>query len=258
MTEGNPFSPWYPYIGRGCPIRLSLVGILAQDAQRFSGEIEDMVAVYPGGKSSAMKITATGSLGVAAQNNDQLRSPMYRSMIGVAEGDYVPHAFWPLEDGPDATHLANAVPGQPGQPKIFVGTEEIRLASDDSMPGSAPLPTLPGDTYIEMTVPAYADTGQWVAQIAMKLTDTDADAGLIIYAGELVIQAQYGHGNLSVAAAPALDPGALIFTNSDGVAADDVLEVWCSLSVSSVSRSSPTKSASSLSRRSSPPKTSFN
>lgn len=236
INPESPLSALYGAAGVNTPIRIKL----STDV-RLSGEVTRWIPertlghAGPSGKGIAWTTVEVNSTFYRlGQGVDTARSPMYRSMIGTSAGDYVPHAYWPMEDGRDVTVFASAVAGQPGQPAIYGGSDPVQPAADSVMTGSLPVPILPGGSYVEFEVPTYTDTGQWVAQIALRLTDTDADAGLIIYADELIIQVQYGHGDLLVAAAPAADPGALIFTNSDGVAADDVLEVACSLVVASV------------------------
>lgn len=165
LTEGNPMSPWYPYIGRGTPIRVSLTGILGSDARRFSGEIEEMEAVYPGGGSSSMFVLATGTLGVAAQNDDPLSSPLYRSTAGIAPDDFVPDAYWALEDGSDADAFASAKPG--GVPGSISG--DVTLSSDATLPGSLPLPVFAAGASAAFQVPPHTATGQWVVQFILKV-----------------------------------------------------------------------------------------
>lgn len=165
-TEGNPESPWYPYFGRGCRIRVSISGVAVSDAVRFDGEIDTIVAVYPGGSDSSVRITATGILGgTLGLGADALRSPLFRTMAGVAEGDYVPHAYWPLEDGSDATQFASGLPG--GQPMTFSG--DVQPASDSDLIGSAPLPAFADGGVAVASVPAYTATTKWVVQFAMKV-----------------------------------------------------------------------------------------
>ncbi|GIH07503.1 hypothetical protein Rhe02_55700 [Rhizocola hellebori] len=234
INPESPLSPLYGAAGVNTPIRVKL----STDV-RLTGEVTRWIPERTLGHSVGKGVAWTtvevnSAFYRLGQGVDTARSPMYRSMIGTSAGDYVPHAYWPMEDGRDVTVFASAVAGQPGQPLIYGGVDAVQPAADSAMTGSLPVPLLPGDTYIEFSVPAYTDTGQWVAQVATRLTDTNADAGLIIYADDLIIQVQYGHGNLTVAAAPVSDPGALIFSNSDGVEADDIFLAACSLVVSSV------------------------
>lgn len=99
VTEGNAESPWYPYFGRGCRIRVSISGVLASDAVRFDGEIDTIVAVYPGGSDSSVRIIATGILGgQLGLGSDPLDSAPRRYLTGLS--GTVPVAAWLLEDGP--------------------------------------------------------------------------------------------------------------------------------------------------------------
>lgn len=107
VTEGNPFSPWYPYIGRGCRIRVSIADVAVSDVLRFDGEIDTIVAVYPGGSDSSMRITATGILGgTLGLGSDPLRSPLYRSISSTSPG-----AYWALEDSSGSTGGASGITG---------------------------------------------------------------------------------------------------------------------------------------------------
>lgn len=233
LTEENPFSPWYGFIGRGTPIRFSLVGILPADAQRFEGEIDEMFAVYPGGSSSSMRITAIGKLGVAAQNDDPLQTAMYRSMIGVTEGDYIPHAYWPLEDGADATTFANvSAGGLPGVPVVSEGDNVVQFAADSSIVGSAPLPLLTDGTGIEFTIPPYTDTGFWALQFASSQLNMDTNPSVIVRVGstDIVVQWALGFDELNTFA---FGPG-LVFENVDSFTGANYLNQPLSLLLASV------------------------
>lgn len=118
LTEGNPVSPWHPYVGRGCPIRVSIVGVLASAVERFSGKIDTLEAIYPGGTDSSMSITALGTLRQIGQDVDVLRSAPYRYLSQYTSPQ--PDACWPLEDGDQATYAQPLFGAYPMQP--FVGT----------------------------------------------------------------------------------------------------------------------------------------
>lgn len=130
LTEENPASGWWPYIGRGTPLRVSLTGILAADAGRFAGEIDEMVAVYPGGNSSAMEIEAIGTWGILEQNDDPLRSALYRA---ITTSSPAPIAYWSFEDGIRAQSAASSIAG--GQP--FLGSIAFEAAQGPD--GSGPV-----------------------------------------------------------------------------------------------------------------------
>lgn len=166
VSEDNPMSPWYPYIGRGCPIRVSRLGLTVSPAQRFYGQIATLVGEYPGGNVDATTtITATGTLGILGRGADPLRSAMYRTMAGTAEGDVDPLAYWPCTDGTEATKIAAATAGT--QPAQITGAPEFAAASDCL--GSEPLPRFPVGSTASGPVPVYVDTGQWLWQFAMKI-----------------------------------------------------------------------------------------
>lgn len=164
LTEGNPMSPWYPHIGRGTAIRLSLAGILPADAGRFAGEIDYMEAVYPGGPSSAMDIEAIGTWGVLEQDDEDLRSAMFRSMTGVSAAGYTPHEYWPMEDGSSSTQLASGVSGRPA----IIPAGEIQYAVDGP-DGSSPLARLGTGFSASIPITSYTDVGHWGFVFALQV-----------------------------------------------------------------------------------------
>lgn len=116
VTEGNPESPWYPYIGRGTRLRVSLSGITGSDEQRFAGRIDTIQANYPGGSSSSMRITAIGTLGFMGQNSDPLQPALERAILATN-----PLAHWALTDESGARTGASALAaGTPMRPRAGV------------------------------------------------------------------------------------------------------------------------------------------
>lgn len=184
LTEGNPASPWYPYIGRGCPIRVSIDDILPAAAPRFTGKIDSMRAVYPGGSDSSMEIVALGLLRQLAADTDVLRSAPYRYLESLTSP--VPDASWPLEDSEEATYAQPLYGTQPMQP--FVGTHPSGavvtqpqfgrgtlawwLPSVVSRSGSGDLTIIWG----KVSQPSFS--GTWVVDVAYTST-TDAPASNI-------------------------------------------------------------------------------
>lgn len=169
VTEGNPLSPWWPHFRRGCRIRVSLAGILVSgDAQCFAGRIDTIAAAYPGGEDSSVQITALGTLGTIGQGSDPLRSPMFRTMVGVTPGDYVPFAYWSMEDGAGSAQFASGLPG--GVPMV-VPASGVTLAADSSAVGSDALPQFTAGTIVSSPPIQYTDTGQWIFQFTLR-TDT--------------------------------------------------------------------------------------
>jgi hypothetical protein len=203
ITEGNPLSIWYPYIGRGTPLRVSLTGILPSDAQRFEGEIEEMLAVYPGGPSSSMRIFATGSLGVAAQNDDPLDSAMYRTSIN--NDGVVPVAYWSMEDQSSFDSLSTTYfaqtqveapawswslpgtgPAMESLPNVPGVSELPTPAGDSSLRGSLPVPSFVSGVFAGARVPSHTNTGKWAFGAARRIPDVTSFGGLlrVIYSSQ--------------------------------------------------------------------------
>lgn len=160
LTEDNPSSPWWPYVGRGTPIRLSLTGILGSDAGRFAGEIDIMEAAYPGGPSSAMYVEAIGTWGTLAQSDEETRSPLYYTMLGGQANDIPAVAYWPMEDGALAAQFASPVAGVADMAVVAPTV----LANDSRIVGSFPLPVFGVGAGGRGDIPPHTDTGFWVAQ----------------------------------------------------------------------------------------------
>ncbi len=194
ITEDNPISPWYPYVGRGTPLRVSLTGILPSDAKRFEGEIEEMEAVYPGGGSSSMRILATGSLGIAAQNDDPLDSAMYRTSTNNA--GIVPVAYWSLEDADVFQSLSTSYFGQAQIPapawswslpgtgpamEVLPAPEgfELPQTGNDTLRGSRPVSTFGLPAMPAARVPAHVDTGKWVFCAARRFEGATGGVGVL-------------------------------------------------------------------------------
>ena len=74
-----------------------------------------------------------------------------------------PLAYWPMEDGPRVDRPSSALPN--GTP---LKTSGLEFASDDSLSGSAALPTLRGAGSIDGSVPGAVATG-WHAEMVYNL-----------------------------------------------------------------------------------------
>ena len=178
VSEDNPGSPWYPYIGRGCPIRVSRLGLTVSPAQRFYGQIDTMVGSYPGGNVDATTaITAIGTLGILVNADDSLRSALYRAMIGISEGDFRPIAHWSMEEGSDSSSFASSFPSQ--APAEITGS--VSPGSYSGFAGSQPLPILNQGT-ISAAFPSYVDTGIWQSQFSLMIPSSgfSNDADMLI------------------------------------------------------------------------------
>lgn len=164
FSRANPFSPYAGYLDRATPIWSQV-----NPGSGWITVLQGYVNSWPKrwdttGNESNIPITIGGIMR-RFTITDEAKSPMARSMGGFSASGCLPLVYYPMEDGENAAQFANAVPG--GVPLTLVGAS---LAVDDSLPGSRPLPTFDSEAYATAVLPAYTDTGQWVAQIAVVPT----------------------------------------------------------------------------------------
>ncbi|MGX1133194.1 hypothetical protein RKD49_005384 [Streptomyces glaucescens] len=96
-------------------------------------------------------ITATGILRRLGQGAKALDSPLQRRIT--LYGDAV--AYWPMEDLSDAFQAYSPIPGVQA-----ASLSSVEWASFDTLPASAPLPKLTGNSALSAPVPANTP-GQW-------------------------------------------------------------------------------------------------
>jgi hypothetical protein len=135
--------------------------VVVNPSARFHGE----VSVWPPkwdktGRDKYTPIQGYGILHRLSQGQPPLRSVLYRVLSALPSAV----AYWPCEDGEDATNLASAIPG--GPPMTFLG--DIETASFSDFKASDPLPTASGKQWVG-TVPRYTSTGytqlRWLMHI---------------------------------------------------------------------------------------------
>lgn len=122
---------------------------------RFWGEIPEWRSGWDvTGTDVTRPIVASGIMRRLGQNAPALRSPVYREVMSVVNEPYRV-AYWPCEDGNQSTQAATAVQG--GRPMTAVGG--VSFSSDDSIPGSASLPTFATGATMSGLIPPYTSTG---------------------------------------------------------------------------------------------------
>lgn len=135
---------------------------------RFWGEMSASAPVWKPKGSTGVDVTApVEAAGILRRLGDQarpLRSPLYRSIVGVAPNDYVPWAYWPMEDGSDATQFASALPG--GAAMTFTGASP---AGSTGPSGSQDLASFPAGSSALATIPGDTAATRWAVQFAMKV-----------------------------------------------------------------------------------------
>lgn len=120
---------------------------------RFVGEVSEWPARWDvSGKDAWVPVRASGPLRRLGQGKSPLQSAMRREFSNPARTSIV--AYWPCEDGKDATELATAIPGQTAV-KISGG---VKPAQYTGWAASDALPTM-GDGTLTGVVPAYTATG---------------------------------------------------------------------------------------------------
>lgn len=166
FSRRNPLSPYYGLLTQNTPIR---IGVDPGDGvhYRFHGFVNEWPTRWTdrSGKDSTVPIVCGGVLRRLA-GSGTLRSAMFRSMSGVAEGDFRPIAYVPMEDGSGATRFASGLAG--GLPASFAGS--VSLATYSAIVGSGSLPTLSDGGQITWRLPSYTDTGVWQWQGATNFS----------------------------------------------------------------------------------------
>ncbi|MFI9339960.1 hypothetical protein ACIG0D_01590 [Streptomyces sp. NPDC052773] len=126
---------------------------------RFAGEFSDWPAEWSGrGDLITVEGSGAGVLERMNQGAKTLASTLRRRIPS-----YRPVAYWPMEEGSDATSVYSPVPGvQPFTPTAF------EFAADDTLPGSSPLPVVQvGGSFVAPVPPAPA--GTWQVELVYNL-----------------------------------------------------------------------------------------
>lgn len=127
FTPRNPNSPYYPNVRFNTPLRIR-VDPGTGYSTRFIGFVDEWPLRWDlSGNEKRVEVTASGLLRRLNQAGELARSALYRATI-----DAGPTAYWPLEDGEDATQAASAVGGT-----AMTGT--LLFGKIDGPGGSAPV-----------------------------------------------------------------------------------------------------------------------
>jgi hypothetical protein len=126
---------------------------------RFSGEYSDWPARWSGG---GRLITVEGEGAGILRRLNQGKKPL-ASTLRRRIPSYNPIAYWPMEEGSDATQAYSPVTGV----KVMQASG-FDWASDDTLPGSSPLPVLQVGASFVAPVPA-APAGTWQVELVYNL-----------------------------------------------------------------------------------------
>lgn len=148
----HPSSPYYGLIGKGTPLRVTADLLGGAPSTRFYGEV---VTFRPGwgrdgARNAVVDVTAAGTLRRIGRGASPLRSPIYRGRSTIGAGLV---AYWPCEEGSDATRFSAAVTS--AKPGTWTGSPS--LGSSSVVLGSDPLPTVE-DSAWTFFVPTYSSS----------------------------------------------------------------------------------------------------
>ncbi|MFI0593705.1 hypothetical protein [Streptomyces griseus] len=139
---------------------LTGAAVVSRREPLFTGEVSDWPARWTGaGHDAYVPVQAAGILRRLGQGRRPLESTLRRRIPG-APGLL---AYWPMEDAEGATQLYSPTSGV--KPLRVSG---MAMAADDSLPGSAPLPTTDAVATLSATVPA-APTPGWHVEMVYHL-----------------------------------------------------------------------------------------
>ncbi|MFH9404886.1 hypothetical protein ACH4JS_34765 [Streptomyces sp. NPDC017638] len=145
--------------GVGLPWTLAGQAAISNRRTRFVGEVSAWPARWDvSGKDVRVPVEAAGVLRRYGQGTKALDSTLRRR---IPSGN--PLAYWPMEDGAEATQAASAVSG--GRPLRVSG---LSFGGSDYPAGSSPLPTLGQSASLEGRVPG-ATAGGWHVEMVYKL-----------------------------------------------------------------------------------------
>lgn len=132
---------------------------ISTDYTRFFGVVPSWPQSWDqSGNDSWTSVEVAGPLRRLDKGNRPVQSTLRKR---IPLGD--PLAYWPMEDGPRVTRPSSALPGGSS-----LSTSGLEFASDDSLSGSASLPTLRGAGSIDGDVPGAVATG-WHAEMCYNL-----------------------------------------------------------------------------------------
>jgi len=141
FTRRNPTGPYYGYIGRNTPCRISVPDGMGGKSYRQQCEISKWPKGWdPSGNDVWVDVNADGLLQRLSQAPPPERSVIYNAITDPALTGLV--AYWPCEDPTGSRTVTSALSGGAGAPMTFTGTPV--LATFEQFGASDPLPTLTG------------------------------------------------------------------------------------------------------------------
>lgn len=169
-TRRKPTGPYFGLLTKNTPIWIE-VNPGSGYVTRYRGFVNEWPTRWTDEAATDCTVTIECSGALRRLNQGEvLRSPLYRTTAGTAENDYVPYAYWPMEDGTDSSRFASAIDGV----GVMLPSGSISFAANSDLAGSDPLPTFGTGAYAYASVPSYTATSQWVVTFAMLVPSAPA------------------------------------------------------------------------------------
>ncbi|MFI6105849.1 hypothetical protein [Streptomyces sp. NPDC051310] len=154
LAEGT--TAWTDSAGRAWS--LSGTAEITRSQYRGAGEIESWPSRWTlSGADAWVPVRGRGVLERLSRTSKPLDSTLRRRIP-----TFSPLAYWPMEEGEEATQIYSPIAGV--SPLKYSG---LTLANDDTLPGSAPLPTTAAYATLSARVPRSAAVG-WHVELVYK------------------------------------------------------------------------------------------
>lgn len=168
----HPNNPYFGQIHERTPIRVSrdIGGVTVRATAQLAewSIVEDAAGAY-----IAVDIVAYGPI-YWAESDAEVESILYRQIVDIGQGGSL-LAYWPGEDGQNATSLRSAVPGQPGATSLYL----IDTGADSDVIGSKPLWTFrEAGSWVRAVLGPYVRPSPeaWAVALAVKIPEEPAGA----------------------------------------------------------------------------------
>ncbi|MGH3882116.1 MAG: hypothetical protein ACRDRC_01770 [Pseudonocardiaceae bacterium] len=161
-------------------------------SMRFSGEVSSWPQIWDtSGNDIRAPIEAAGVTRRLKQGTAVQQSTMYRGITGLVTP---PVAYWPAEDGSDASTISSGV----GGPPMLIVSGAADFASYSGIPASRPLPTMTNSIW-NGVVPPYTHTGEVMLRFLLhapagSIVDTGIIAQLFVAGSAHHWELKYGTG----------------------------------------------------------------
>lgn len=171
-TPTNPLSIYYPNVRRGTPCH-----VLVEGRTRFVGQVDSWEPSWPLGDlsgptspgESRMLVSASAFTRRLAQG-EVATSALYQAIMQVVDDPALSShvfAYWPLEDGSEATTGSSPMPGV----GPFVPGGGFDFAGDSSLPASKPLLAASGGFGFDTALPQQQAVGRWAVEFDCFMSD---------------------------------------------------------------------------------------